>query len=114
MRLAIGVLCVSFGIVAVAEASPQRSQMAAQRLTYWRCLANEVVAMLPAKISNEEFAAYVKGKCLAEAGRFRSALISYFAKAMPSKATAEHVASAELAISTTQEDAVSVYGGWNR
>jgi hypothetical protein len=112
MRVAVGALF--FAIVAVAEASPERSQLAAQRIAYWRCLASEVAAALPAKVSSDEFATYIKGKCLAEADSFRSALISYFTKEMPAKANAEHVTSAELVISTTQDDAVSVYKDWNK
>ena len=114
MRSAIGALFVFSGTIIAAEASQERSQMAAERFDYWRCLASEVVATLPTKISGEEFAVYVKEKCLTEGQRFRSALTAYFAKTMPSETTVDHMMSADLVISTTQEDAISVYNNLQR
>jgi hypothetical protein len=114
MRVAVGALFMFFGTIIAAEASQERSQVAAQRFSYWRCLASAVVATLPTRISGEEFAVYVKEKCVTEGQRFRSALTAYFAKTMPSKTTVDHMMSADLVISTTQEDAISVYNNLRR
>jgi hypothetical protein len=113
MRTGVGVLCVFLAIVIATQANEQQS-LAAQRLIYWRCLASEVVAMLPTKMSGRDFAAYIKGKCLAEQQGFRSALSAYFAKTMPSKTDADHRTAADLVIHATQDDAASAYDDLNR
>jgi hypothetical protein len=113
MRTGVGVLCVLLAIVIATQANEQQS-LAAPRLDSWRCLASEVVAMLPTKMSGQDFAAYVKGKCLTEQQSFRAALTAYFAKTMPSETDADHRTAADLVIHATQDDAASAYDGLNR
>jgi hypothetical protein len=113
MRTGVGVLCAFLAIVIATQANEQQS-LAAQRLGYWRCLASEVVAMLPTKMSGQDFSVYVKGKCLAEQQSFRAALTAYFAKTMPSKTDADHRTAADLVIHGTQDDAASAHDDFNR
>jgi hypothetical protein len=97
--------------VPAAGADQEQARLIAHRAkdVYWQCLAHETVRALPRKMSGSDFEIYIKGRCLDEAKQFRIKMADFLSIAHPEMGTANHISSADWAISKAIEDVASTY-----
>jgi hypothetical protein len=77
---------------------------------YWKCLATEIVKVVPTNMSVQDFSVFIKGACGQEKGWFFKSLIDYMGMLHPEKADDYSVlaSAANIAVKAAQDDAVKV------
>jgi hypothetical protein len=77
---------------------------------YWKCLATEIVKVVPTNMSVQDFSVFIKGACGQEKGWFFKSLIDYMGMLHPEKADDYSVlaSAANTAVKAAQDDAVKV------
>jgi hypothetical protein len=77
---------------------------------YWKCLATEIVKVVPTNMSVQDFSVFIKGACGQEKGWFFKSLIDYMGMLHPEKADDYSVlaSAANIAVKAAQDDAVRV------
>ena len=74
---------------------------------YWKCLATEVVRVVPTSISAQEFSVFTKQACSKERNDFFIALSKYIEMLHPETDKSTVISAANLAILEAQKDAVT-------
>ena len=76
---------------------------------YWKCLATEIVRLVPTNISEQEFSLFVKGTCRKERNDFFISLSDYIVMLHPDLDTSSVSSAANIAVKAAQDDAVKVF-----
>jgi hypothetical protein len=75
---------------------------------YWKCLATEIVRLVPTNMSEQEFSVFVKGACRKERNDFFVSLSNYIVMLKPDIDRNTVPSAANIAIKAAQDDAVKV------
>jgi hypothetical protein len=76
---------------------------------YWKCLATEIVRLVPTNISEQEFSLFVKGACRKERSDFFISLSDYIVMLHPDLDNSSISSAANIAVKAAQDDAVKVF-----
>lgn len=76
---------------------------------YWKCLATEIVRLVPTNISEQEFSLFVKGACRKERSDFFISLSDYIVMLHPDLDKSSISSTANIAVKEAQDDAVKVF-----
>jgi hypothetical protein len=76
---------------------------------YWKCLATEIVRLVPTNISEQEFSLFVKGACRKERSDFFISLSDYIVMLHPDLDKSSISSTANIAVKAAQDDAVKVF-----
>lgn len=74
---------------------------------YWKCLATEVVRVVPTSMSTQEFSVFAKQACQKERNDFFITLSKYIEMLHPETDKSTVISAANLAIVEAQKDAVT-------
>ena len=77
--------------------------------TYWKCLATEIVRVVPTNMSEQEFAVFTKGACRKEREYFFNSLTDYIIMLHPDVDRSTATSAANIAVKAAQDDAVKVF-----
>jgi hypothetical protein len=75
---------------------------------YWKCLATEIVRVVPTNMSTQEFSLFAKGACRKERSEFFVSLSDYIVMLHPDVDRDTVVSAANIAVKAAQDDAVKV------
>jgi hypothetical protein len=76
--------------------------------SYWKCLAAEIVRVVPTNMSVQDFSAFVRGACRKERNDFFVSLSDYIIMLEPDIDRNTVPSAANIAIKAAQDDAVKV------
>jgi hypothetical protein len=76
---------------------------------YWKCLAAEIVRLVPTNMSEQEFSLFTRGACRKERADFFTSLSNYIVMLHPDIDQSTVIAAANVAIKAAQDDAVKVF-----
>jgi hypothetical protein len=76
---------------------------------YWKCLATEVVRLVPTNMSLQEFTTFTKGACRKEQNDFFVSLLKYVQMLHPDLDWNAAASAANVAVAAAQTDAVTVF-----
>ena len=76
---------------------------------YWKCLATEIVRLVPTNISEQEFSLFVKGACRKERSDFFTSLSDYIVMLHTDLDKSSISSTANIAVKAAQDDAVKVF-----
>ena len=74
---------------------------------YWKCLATEIVRVVPTNMSAQEFSVFVKRACSKERNDFFVSLSNYIAMLHPDAARDTVISATNIAVLDAQKDAVT-------
>ena len=75
---------------------------------YWKCLAVEIVRVVPTNMSVQDFSVFVKGACRKERNDFFVSLSDYIVMLEPDVDRNTVPSAANIAVKAAQDDAVKV------
>jgi hypothetical protein len=76
--------------------------------SYWKCLAAEIVRVVPTDMSVQDFSVFVRGACRKERNDFFVSLSDYIVLLEPDVDRNTVPAAANIAVKAAQDDAVKV------
>lgn len=76
--------------------------------SYWKCLATEIVRVVPTNMSVQDFSVFVRGACRKERNDFFVSLSNYIVMLEPDIDRNTVPSAANIAIKAAQDDAVKV------
>jgi hypothetical protein len=104
------VVVLAFAFPVKADQRDAQSAAGRAQSAYWSCLAQDAGRVyLHNDMSREAFLLFVKGLCLGDAEKFRSATVAYLALKHPAENMTTHMTSADRAIFETQDEIVSSF-----
>ena len=111
MKIRIGILVavvLSLSAFTQAELDKAKSTKEFFKDSYWKCLAAEIVRVVPTDMSVQDFSVFVRGACRKERNDFFVSLSDYIVMLKPDVDRNTVPSAANIAVKAAQDDAVKV------
>lgn len=110
MRMLIAAVLALAAPAALAGEIEDAHKLAMQgRDDYWHCLARQSSRDAAAKLSEPAFSQKVAGACSSERQNYRVSLLDYLTMQYPSIDSGAHLATANRAVESAQQDVVKAF-----
>lgn len=76
---------------------------------FWKCLATEIVRLVPTNMSEQDFSFFTRGACRKERADFFVSLSDYIVMLHPDVDRSAVISAANIAVKAAQDDAIKVF-----
>lgn len=76
---------------------------------FWKCLATEIVRLVPTNMSEQDFSFFTRGACRNERADFFVSLSDYIVMLHPDVDRSAVISAANIAVKAAQDDAIKVF-----